>query len=114
MPDLIRTRETTDEERRARARERIARDVRLRRLPPDVLADPETLDYAYSHGHEGELQALSAELEQLQAEDAERAEAMQASADLRHETDRVLAEWEADRRAKAKAEACKRLGWDAT
>jgi len=113
MPDLISTRETPDEVRRERARQRIARDVRLRRLPPQILADADTLDYAYGRGHEGELQALTAELQELQAEDAEEHEQRERAADLHAMTDKVLGERAEAERRDAEAEARRRLGWDA-
>ena len=106
----VRARDTTDEERRARSRERIARNVRVRRLPPDAVADPDAIAYAYT-GHEEEFQALSEELEQLHAEDAEQQERAARAGDLRAMTEQVLAEQDAERRAKAEAEARKRLGW---
>jgi hypothetical protein len=66
LPAPLYTRETTDDERRARSRERIARSVRMHRLPPDAVADLDAIAYAYA-GHEEELQALSEELEQSRA-----------------------------------------------
>jgi hypothetical protein len=106
LPAPLYTRETTDEERRARSRERIARIVRTRRLPPDAVAD--AIAYAYA-GHEDELQALGEELEQLQVEDVEQQEEGARRAELARMTDRVLEEWDAERRAKAEAEARRRL-----
>jgi hypothetical protein len=108
LPAPLYTRETTDEERRARSRERIARNVRMRRLPPDAVADPDAIAYVYA-GHEDDLQALTEELEQLQVEDAEQQEEAARRAELARMTERVLEEWDAGRRAKAEAEAGKRL-----
>jgi hypothetical protein len=111
LPAPLYTRETTDDERRARSRDRIARSVRMHRLPPDAVADLDAIAYAYA-GHEEELQALSEELEQLQGADAEQQEEAARRAELARMTDRVLEEWEADRRRKAEAEARKRLKKD--
>jgi hypothetical protein len=102
-------RETSDEELRARARERIARTARSG-SPPRELYSPEDLDWAFE-GHEAELQELEQEAAEVPAAEAQHQGAVQRRRELQRMTNRVLAEWDEQRRREAEAEARKRLGW---
>jgi hypothetical protein len=103
-------RETTDEEARARFRERIAREVRRAGLAPLDVASAEDLAWAFG-GREAELQELEEQAAQAQAEQDEHQERAARAGALRAMTEQVLAEQDAERRRKAEAEARKRLGW---
>ena len=105
----IRTRETTDEEARARFRQRVGRTARTG-LPPRDVYDEADLDWAFLH-HEAELQELEEQAAQAPAAEAQQLEQRERSRALQDMTDRVLAEQDAERRSKAEAEAGKRLGW---
>ena len=50
--------------------------------------------------------------QRAKAEQAKRERVAAERAELRRETDRVLGEWDADRRREAEAVARERLGWD--
>jgi hypothetical protein len=80
---------------------------------PQLRYEPEDLAWAFE-GREAELHALEAEAEQA----VERDRARQRTADDRIAlvamTDRVLAEWDAERRRDAEAEARRRLGMEAS
>jgi hypothetical protein len=103
-------RETSNEELRARFRERVAREVRRLGLAPRDVGGAHDLAWAFQ-GHEAELQELEEQAAQAPAAEAEQHDAVQRRRDLQAMTDQVLAEWDADRRHKAEAEARKRLGW---
>jgi hypothetical protein len=103
-------REATDEEARARFRERIAREVRRAGLAPLNVASAEDLAWGFG-GREAELQELEEQAAQAQAEQAEHHERAGRAAALRTMTEQVLAEHDAERRRAAEAEARKRLGW---
>jgi hypothetical protein len=107
------SRETTEAEHRARAREKVASAARrgedLAFFPADDLA------WAFK-GHEGEL----AELEQLatrarEANETAKREA-ERSRELRRVTERIEGEMieteKRERRERATAEAKRRLGWE--
>jgi hypothetical protein len=102
-------RETTDEELRARARERVARTARAG-TPPRELYSPDDLEWAY-RGDEEELAVLEEEAAKVPASEAQHQEQVQRRRQLQAMTDQVLAEQEAERRRKAEAEARRRLGW---
>jgi hypothetical protein len=104
-------RETSDEELRARFRERVAREVRRVGLAPRDVASADDLAWAFQ-GHEAELEALEAEAAQTQAAQAEHQEQVERRATLQAMTAQVLAEWDEQRRREAEAEARKRLGWE--
>jgi hypothetical protein len=103
-------RETTDEEARARSRERVAREVRRAGLAPRDVASAEDLAWAFA-GHEAELQELEQQAAEVPAAEAQQLEQRERSRALQAMTDRVLQEQDAERRRKAEAEARKRLGW---
>jgi hypothetical protein len=103
-------REATDEQARARFRERVAREVRRAGLVPLDVASAEDLAWAFG-GREAELQELEEQAAQAQAEQAEQHGRAERAAALRTMTERVLAEQEAERRRAAETEARKRLGW---
>lgn len=103
-------RETTDEEARARFRERVAREVRRAGLAPLDAASPEDLAWAFG-GQEAELHELEEQAAQAPAAEAQQREQRERRAELQAMTDHVVAEQEAERRRKAEAEARKRLGW---
>ena len=109
MADTMYLRRTSDEELRARARERVARTARSG-LPVRELYEPDDLAWAYE-GHEAELAELEQETADAAAAQAAHEQRTTRSRALQAETDRVLAEWEAERRKRAEAEARKRLGW---
>jgi hypothetical protein len=104
------TTDTPDIILRENARSKVAGAAKRGELPSETWP-ADDLAWAYE-GHEAEL----AELEELAKREAER-QAQQAAdpphlraVRLRAETDRVLAEWDAQRRAEATAEARRRLG----
>jgi hypothetical protein len=99
VPPLY-VRETTDEEQRARARERVAREVRRHGLEPLDVATAADLAWAFS-GHEAELQELEEQAAHAQAAEAEHQEQRESSRALQAMTDQVLQEQEADRRRAA-------------
>ena len=101
-------RETTEEERRAKARERVARDARNGYPPHQV--DSADLAWAFQ-GHEAELAELEEVAAQAEAARVEQHGTGQRRAALQAMTERVLAEQDAERRRAAEAEARKRLGW---
>jgi hypothetical protein len=102
-------RETSDEELRARARERVSRTARAG-TPPRELYSDDDLGWAFQ-GHEAELQELEEQAAGVPAAEAQHQEQVQRRRELQAMTDQVLAEQEAERRRKAEAEARKRLGW---
>jgi hypothetical protein len=104
-------RETSDEELRARARARVARTARTGRAPRDAFQADE-LAWAFE-GHEAELDQLAQETADALAAEAAHQEAVERARTLQAETDRVLTEWDAERRKQAEAEARSRLGWEA-
>jgi hypothetical protein len=109
MADTMYLRRTSDEELRAKARERVARTARSG-LPVRELYEADDLAWSYQ-GHEAELAQLEQEAADAAAAQAAHEERATRTRALQAETDRVLAEWEAERRAQAEAEARKRLGW---
>jgi hypothetical protein len=115
MPPLGRTTvtETPDEVARAKARERVARSARAGQAPSD-LYDAGELEWAFAGVHE-ELEELEELAAQAPAAEAEHRSSIERSRELEAATDRVLAEFDAEeaakRRAKAQAEARRRLGW---
>ena len=108
MPRTECLREASDEELRAKARERVARDAR-RGYPPHQV-DSADLPWAFQ-GHEAELEELEELAAQAEAARVEQHGKAQRAAALQAMTERVLAEQEAERRRNAEAEARKRLGW---
>lgn len=105
----IRTRETTDEEARARFRQRVGRTARGGLSPRDVY-DEADLDWAFLD-HEAELQELEQQAASVPAAEAQQLEQRERSRALQAMTEQVLAELDAERRRLAEAEARKRLGW---
>jgi hypothetical protein len=109
-PTSTRIRETTEEESRAKARERVARDAR-RGIMPSQAYSADDLAWAFAGDHEAELQELEEQAAEVPAAEAQHEESVQRRRELQAMTDRVLAEQEAERRSKAEAEGRKRLGW---
>ena len=103
-------RETSDEELRARARERVARTARAG-TPPRELYSPDDLDWAFPGEHEAELQELEEQAAKVPEAEAERQGQAERRRDLQRMTEQVLAEQRAERWSKAEAEARRRLGW---
>ena len=107
-----RSRETTEAEWRERARERVRRAARAGRSPRERFSDDD-LAYAFT-GHQEELE----QLEQLAADVVARRRGQRRSIEqsraLQYETEKVLAEWDQERRTKAEAEARRRLGMEPT
>jgi hypothetical protein len=101
-------RETSEEELRAKARERVARDARNGYPPHQV--DSADLAWAFE-GHEAELEELEELAAQAEAARVEHHSKAQRRAALQAMTERVLAEQDAERRRAAEVEARTRLGW---
>lgn len=97
-------------EERAEAREKVAAAARSGRLP-SVTFKREDLGWCFA-GHMDELE----QLEQVARDKLRRAhrveETSRQRAAVKRETERVLGEWDATRRAEAEAEARRRLGFD--
>ena len=96
---------------RANARERVARTARTGRAPRDAF-QADDLAWAFE-GHEAELDELEQETADALAAEAAHQEAIERTRTLQAETDKVLADWDAERRQQAEAEARQRLGWEA-
>ena len=111
MPrNTLYVRESSDEEARARFRERVAREVRRAGLAPLDVASTEDLAWAFQ-GHEEDLEGLEEQAAKAPAAEAQQQEQRERRAELQAMTERVLAEQDAERRRKAETEARKRLGW---
>jgi hypothetical protein len=106
--------EPTDEEARARARERVARTARAGQAPSTAYSEAD-LEWAFGGAHEAELVELEELAAQAPAAEAERVEQLTRSREFQAMVARVLEEWEREReaelRAKAEVEARRRLGW---
>ena len=100
-------RETPEEERRAKARQRVAGLARNGRDLSSYF-ERDYLDWAFT-GRDDELAELERVAEQVRAERTAAAEQREQRQQLAAMTDRVLAEWDAERRTKAQAEARRRL-----
>lgn len=107
-------RETTENEQRARAREKVAAAARQGEDPHSVFS-AEDLTWAFD-GHRDELAQLVDVAEQARRLEADNRHRVHGSRALARETQRVLDEWDqkaqAERRAAAMAEARRRLGLD--
>lgn len=104
------TRETPEAERRAHARELVARDAR-RGIVPSEEYPADELAWCFA-GHEEALAELEEIATQAPVAEAQREDTIARRRQLQQATDRVLAEWDAQRRRDAEAEARKRLGWE--
>ncbi len=105
-------RETSDQEQRANARRKVEEAAKQGELPSQAF-EAADLRWAYE-GRGDEL----AELEEQAKRAHDKQERLAADPPhlrglaLRTETDNVLAEWDAQRRREAQAEARRRLGMD--
>lgn len=103
------THQLTPDERRARARERITGAARNGGVSPSSRYSREDLLWAFS---EEELADLEQTAERVREEQRRRRSSAATSRQVRDMTRRVLAEWDAARRAEAEEEARRRLGLD--
>jgi hypothetical protein len=94
-------------QQRAEAREKVAADAR-RGVIPSVAYQLTELQWAFAD-HMDELEHLEQEAHDRRAREHEAGEASIRRHAVERETERVLAEWDAERRAKAEAEARRRL-----
>jgi hypothetical protein len=102
----------TEGERRAIARERVAKDARVGRRPRDVYSD-EDLEWAFK-GRPDELAEHEELASEIRAHQGKREKRGEQRRKLASTTETILAEWaEAERtelRRKAEVEARRRLG----
>lgn len=99
----------TEAELRARAREKVAGAARNAGESPRARYSDEDLAWAFK-GREHEIDELEQAAEQVREDRKRRTALVADSRRLSRETDRVLAEWAAQRRRDAEAEARRRLG----
>ena len=106
-------RQKSDEEQRADAREKVAGAARRGEQPTDYYS-ADDLEWAFGAGHEDELAALEQQAGAVRLAKRAKQEAAPRVRQLEKMTSIVLKEWDAadaaERRAKATAEASKRLG----
>ena len=109
----IGTRETTDAEKRQRAREKVEAVARRGEMPRQHFSED---DLEWAGFKSPEIDALEQLAAKAQDEQARRRRRADTSRELRRETERVLADWdERERRERwerAHAEARRRLGLD--
>ena len=107
MPDVM----TEAARKREAARIKVATAARGGQLP-SVAFSEEDLKWAF-RDHEDELEQLERHAIAVHRAEASRQERRERSEELAEETERVLAEWDTQRRRDAETEARKRLGLDA-
>lgn len=102
----VETRSTSEAEKRAHAREKVAADARRGEDPFDHYA-ADDLHWAFD---DAELTALREQAREVRAAERRKRATRDRGRALQRETERVLAEWDQQRLDAARAEARKRLG----
>lgn len=105
----VSSRETSENELRAKARDKVIAAARRGESPREFFT-PEDLEWARLTPDE--LDALEQEAQEAIRQHTEAHRRAQRTRALRHATDQVLAEQDAERRRQAEAEARRRLGWE--
>lgn len=106
-----RSRETSEAEKVAHAREQVRAEA-SRGINPHTVFPADDLAWAFEDAAH-ELEALVEEAERVQAQRARAEQAANETRKVRDLTDKILIEWDADRRRDAEVEARRRLGIEA-